>query len=274
MKMEGNMMKLQPTATWERITPFLAAEMLRRNTNNRTPRQKRVYGLADAMRRGAFKANGETIKFGRNNELIDGQHRLLAIVMSGVEQTILVVRDLERDEVFDTIDTGSARTGGDALKVQGEKHTNVMAAGLKTIVILEREGQPSFARVVAHDELRKKLEMYPNIRHWAGLQTQADTWRRMTLSGVCGVFAMFEGAGAEAKTLEDFINGVKSGAGLKEGDPRLVFRERMLSKKHGTRMETAMFYALFIKAVNAWVNDRNIGVLRWRVEEDFPKIGA
>lgn len=53
----------QPVASIERITPKLASEMLLTNRRNRRLRAHRVGQMAEAMRRGEWELNGESIKF-------------------------------------------------------------------------------------------------------------------------------------------------------------------------------------------------------------------
>src|SRR6185369_8200893 len=94
------------------ITPLLAEHYLTKNTTNRRVTQTNVDYLTDQMRKGLYKENtGETIKFSRSGKLIDGQHRLLAIVKSGKSFKFTIAEDLE-DNVFHVLDTGKTRNAG------------------------------------------------------------------------------------------------------------------------------------------------------------------
>lgn len=63
------------------ITPDIAKEMLERNLNNRSVSPSRVDMYADDMARGEWQANGEAICFNESGNLINGQHRLMAVVI-------------------------------------------------------------------------------------------------------------------------------------------------------------------------------------------------
>lgn len=72
---------------------------------------------ARQMREGLWHFNAETIKFDVNGNLLDGQHRLMAIVKSGCAISCLVVRNLP-SEVFSTIDRGTIRSYGDVFSIK------------------------------------------------------------------------------------------------------------------------------------------------------------
>jgi hypothetical protein len=87
------------------ITPEWAAKTLaEKNTRNRPISRPHVEALANEIRRGAWQVNGDTIKLSPDGQLIDGQHRLAAVVKAGVSIQSFVVEGISFD-VFHTIDT-------------------------------------------------------------------------------------------------------------------------------------------------------------------------
>ena len=117
----------------ERITPSIASEYLRKNTPfNRSIRSKRVETYADEMRRGGWKLNGESICFNKKGELVDGQHRLLAIIKAGVPIETTVIRGIENDVVL--FDRGGNRTETQILRMRNDvvfKPSNSIIASIK-----------------------------------------------------------------------------------------------------------------------------------------------
>ena len=103
-----------PTADWEQITPDVAAQYLSRNEGNRRLSEAHVKLLAGDMKRAGYLITGDTIKFDRTGRLIDGQHRLNAIVASGLAQKTLVVRGLD-PMVQAVIDAQKRRSAADAI---------------------------------------------------------------------------------------------------------------------------------------------------------------
>ena len=91
-----------------------------REQGNRPLRTSCIERYADIIKRGQWELNGETIKFDTSGTLLDGQHRLSAVILAGMPIKSYVIRDLPR-KVFDTLDTGKGRTGADVLSLRGEK---------------------------------------------------------------------------------------------------------------------------------------------------------
>lgn len=104
----------------EIITPEIAEEMLTHNyEGNRNVRESYVLQLASVMKAGRYiSQNGQTIVFGIDDGVLyDGQHRLLAVVRSGVTQAFGVARIKDGKEAYKTIDNGTKRTAADFLSV-------------------------------------------------------------------------------------------------------------------------------------------------------------
>ena len=100
------------------ITPANAAKILdEKNFSNRILSETRVNQYKRAMVDGEWQFNGDPIRFSSDKVLSDGQHRLKAVVLSGVSQSFLFVENLPRKSAL-TIDIGKARTGGDVLSIE------------------------------------------------------------------------------------------------------------------------------------------------------------
>lgn len=107
----------------ETITPDMAEAYLTHNfANNRAIRKDRVASYARDMKAGEWKLTGEAIKFNEDNELVDGQTRLWAVVASGTAAQFLVVRGLPREAV-QKLDKGLSRSFADAVKISGTGDT-------------------------------------------------------------------------------------------------------------------------------------------------------
>ena len=75
---------------WTLVTPTMAEDMLKDNTENRTLRPKHVDRLVKDMREDRFLTTHQGIAFDERGKLIDGQHRLHAIRNSRIAQWVLV----------------------------------------------------------------------------------------------------------------------------------------------------------------------------------------
>lgn len=102
----------------ETITPVLAEEYLRHNTKNRQLRKNLVSFYAEQMRKGQWMLNGEAVIFNEQGTLVDGQHRLSAVIEADKGIDMLVVRNADKDS-FATIDSGVSRKVQDTFYVKG-----------------------------------------------------------------------------------------------------------------------------------------------------------
>lgn len=104
------------TARKERIDPRLAEEMLKTSAGNRKIRQHRVDDWVAAIKRGEWRPTSQCIGFNVRGQLIDGHHRLNAVVKSGVSIETMVVYGLPIDAV-DVTDIGVKRSYADRLNL-------------------------------------------------------------------------------------------------------------------------------------------------------------
>ena len=118
------------------VTPAIASAYLEMNAGNRPLTNSHVLALSKSMIRGEWIFNGDSIRITKSGLLIDGQHRLSAIIASGLPQKAMVVTGLD-DAAFLTIDCGRIRGAQDSLAIQGYQCTNVLAAIARYVVNIE-----------------------------------------------------------------------------------------------------------------------------------------
>lgn len=110
-----------------RVTPDLAGEMLKKNSEGqRTISKLAVERYAADMTTEDWIFNGAPVIMSKQNKLLDGQHRLSAIVESGQPQILLVVHGLDA-AAMSTIDAGRQRSYADILKIREVQHYAVVA---------------------------------------------------------------------------------------------------------------------------------------------------
>lgn len=80
------------TVEVEDITPEMAEKYLSNNFKHREITQERVDKFVNKMHDSEWKFNGKVIIFDDKGMLLNGQHRLTAVVQSGVTLRTLVVR--------------------------------------------------------------------------------------------------------------------------------------------------------------------------------------
>jgi hypothetical protein len=97
------------TTTIETVTPAMAADWLKMNTNNRPLDQKRVQAFADDIRLGRWQTTHQGIALSKDGRLLDGQHRLSAIVVAQRSVQMMVFHGVD-PRTFTVMDRGKPRT--------------------------------------------------------------------------------------------------------------------------------------------------------------------
>ncbi len=98
------------------ITPEIATRFLGFNEQNRRVRHGWVGYLAYSIKSGEWQATHQGIAFSESGRLLDGQHRLMAIVKADIAINVMVTYGLP-DNAFSAIDNGMKRTDEDLTKL-------------------------------------------------------------------------------------------------------------------------------------------------------------
>lgn len=125
-------MKIKVNAEIMEITPTIAKIWLEKNANNRPLRQGVVNAYAEDMLHNRWEVNAQPIVFGRAGELLDGQHRLNAIVKANVPVYMMVVNDAPSSKLYDV---GLRRSTPDILRFKDNNNTGFMYSAYGISVI-------------------------------------------------------------------------------------------------------------------------------------------
>lgn len=98
-------------------TPQIAEDWLQANTHNRELRESRVNYFMGEIKAGRWRLTHQGIAFGSNRVLLDGQHRLWAIALSGESVPVMVSVNIPPDSL-EAIDV-SMRSVADILTLDG-----------------------------------------------------------------------------------------------------------------------------------------------------------
>jgi hypothetical protein len=195
--------------------------------NNRNIRKRHVTFLARQIKDGLWKTNGATIVF-NGDQLIDGQHRLMAVIQSGHAIVAPVVRGVDTG-AFETIDTGILRTGRGRAGRDGHDAWRATRGGgavryrLQKRVLFGRTQRPS------HAEIAEFCRRNPGIGD--SLEFVTGGGNETMLMSVSIMSALHY---LMAKKDEEMANalfaGIRDGfQGLAADDPFFVLREKLIS---------------------------------------------
>jgi hypothetical protein len=130
------------------ITPATATTWLEGNTHNRPVRDATVKRYARDMKAGRWQLTHQGIAFGPEGELLDGQHRLWAIVTAETAVRMMVARGVSPG-VQAVIDDNMPRSAGDGLKLQYDTPTRaVEVAVAKWLASDQVRSRPSRQEVI------------------------------------------------------------------------------------------------------------------------------
>lgn len=266
------------TVSLEEVTREISEQWMARNIRNRKLKKATARRLAAALARSEWKFTGETIKFDRHGNLLDGQHRLEACIESGVSFVALVVWDLDPD-VFVILDSGDSRKPADVLHIDGNEEAGVKAAITrwhrfyvenKTLNV-EGSKHPSRQQIIDYYHGHKEA------MDWA-VTNGCSIWKRpprlLSKAEWCFLFLVFGELDREDAYL--FLQALSEGTGLKEDDPIYQLRQKLIenvSSRH-RKMEMSSKMALCIKAWNLYRRGKTVKNLVWRAVgpagESFP----
>ena len=126
------------------VTPTIAKAWLAKakesGFENRYIQQTVVNSYADTMRQGKWMLNGEALVFDQNGILINGQHRLNAVIKADRDIEFLVVDGVDH-KAFSTFDCGRNRTLGQLLSMNGVENYNICASIVAAATIMKSGAQ-------------------------------------------------------------------------------------------------------------------------------------
>ncbi|KKN35654.1 hypothetical protein LCGC14_0781510 [marine sediment metagenome] len=258
----------KPTAKVERITPTIAKKWLKdlNYEDNRNINDSKVRFLARQLEAGHWILNGATICFDVEGSMIDGQHRLAAIIMAKKPADTFIVRGLQT-EAYTTIDQGWKRSHSQILAASGVKWASQVVSTSKFVWTYESDGVIMKKRVleISVDEVQLVLEYKPEINEAVKLIME-NKLHRLLHGGIAAYTAWHLLKINEAKAIE-FFNSLGDGANLKKGHPVLVLRDRLMKGKiEKTMWDNMEVFSFLVRAWNAFMAGKTITCLRLKTK--------
>lgn len=267
------------TMTLETITPEVAKDYLYMNRVNRRLQMNTVNFYARQMREGLWRLNGDAIRFAETGDLLDGQHRLMAVLDAETPLTTWVARGLPTEAQL-TMDQQRKRTAGDLLTMIGMVRGNQVAAIARFIKRWD-EGERSIrgfsggqrpmsnAEIVA---LVQTSDVYAEAAVAASVRGLAGQAPPKAVGALWVLTSRIDPQFADA-----FFLYLASGADLSEGNPILTLRRFWANlsspsvRRGGANM--ALFVMAGVRSWNAWVEGRGLGTISYK-SNDIPEVLA
>ena len=217
------MLTASTSITFETVTPEIAQELLNNpRPINRPISRERVLFWAEMMVKGNFDPNVMWIQIDWNGGLINGQHRLSAIIESNIPQRMWVQRGCD-PAMIHKIDTGYKRTASNSIAMERFADANAVAGVIRAI------------HIISSNELKLKMHNQ-EIVEWAVLyreeiQSTVRAWRQVAAPYYSYWYAalgfIYTHRLNEADTAETIREVFKSGVPSRKGCPAHAAREWM-----------------------------------------------
>lgn len=250
----------------EIITPAYAKQLLAQNCPNRPLSKSTVNRYANDMTNDRWNNNGQGIVLTAEGKLLDGQHRMAAVLKAGIPVGMLVVRGVP-EETFKTMDSGKARSLSDVLAIEGYVNTPLLAA---VAVNSYRYACGAANYHASKAALEVFVRAHPYLVDASGLlRGKSSKLPKTPIAAV--VFLANEKRAYDAETVS-FVEALLSGEGLFKGDPRLTLREWMINHKGLAGVFQQQTFAATARAWNAHVSGRELVQLRGLVSATFKSV--
>jgi len=243
------------------VNSELAAEWLKTNNFNRRLSPTIIQRYANEMKNDRWNFTGDSIKFNCDGILLDGQHRLEALIRSNTKQKFIVVWGLEK-KIFFNLDIGKRRTLTDVLTIKDKKkYTSALAAAIRlcqsydagTIETLNYEHNSA----VLYNYFEENPKIEKSLDYVVDIDKDGTI---LKLSFVAAVHYILQRIAA--KEADEFIKSVMTGENLDKTSPIYLLREKLIEMRFKKYMaDNKMLFIMFFKAWNyfrAGANPKNI----------------
>ncbi|MBX7224108.1 MAG: hypothetical protein K1Y36_29600 [Blastocatellia bacterium] len=256
------------------VTPRLARQWLDLNSNNRPLSRAYVEELARALRSGQFRTTHQGLAFDTQGRLRDGQHRLTAIVETGIAAEMLVSTGLTETEL-QAIDDGRRRTAQQVLSMLNEGDVSHFTTAIARELLIGGQPKEGVKRLRP-----TRLDLVECFRRHQEAIAYADQNLPQQGTGirvgyVAAVLARAFYRVDRAKL--DHFAAVLAGGYGKDGDESIIrLRNHILRVRREHQRGAALrddIYAKTEKTLKEWVEGKSSSRLTGAKEELFPLAG-
>lgn len=265
------------------IGPDEARELLALNTANRDISAFTLTRYVNDMQGGLWRFNGEPIILAVSSSgalrLLDGQHRLQAVVRSGCTVPFLVVTlaaedGISVDDVFSTINQGKTRSLRDYMRtsIEGASLSSTglraLVAGIQGLLIVDfliSTGHNRFSTMTLPQRIQHYQAHRDDAEWAAGVRIDQPKSLQALPAGVLAAgIAMHRVVPVETDT---FFRSVLTGEMLRSVDPAYALRQALISRavaQQATNSDAAnhAWYGLTLAAWRAYCEGRDVVLLR------------
>jgi hypothetical protein len=256
---------MQPKVTIEKISPKIAAAWLKKNApNNRSKKNDRIRQYASDMSRGRWFLSDQAISFNVRGELVNGQNRLHAVILSGVTIQAIVMRGLPLESMM-ILDKAMRRSTDDIFIIAGKNYPRGCGATVRRM-LLGFKANPS--TTISDNEIDEFMQVWGDGVSFAHAVIHRG---RYSSASIRAPIARAYYCGHEQEKLSRFAKVVITGIMEPREDAAVLLRNFVVdlgTTHHGH--DRQKLYAMTEIALEHFLNGKKLSKLIPRDEELFP----
>lgn len=254
------------------ITPALAEIMLAHNEENRPIRRHKVDQHIRNLQEKNFILTHQGIAFSKEGMLNDGQHRLKAIVESGISAPMTVTFGCAREE-FEVIDQGGSRTSADIMHIKGRDNPKIRASiSARVLSFEDKDNKHLTAQKITNYEATLNQDLM-NEACECGVKA-----RKISPPATVGLayYHIRANTKQSGEKINQFWDSFVSGASLPASSPILKIRNLLVEghdfgQKSGTQRAIKEAAAIIL-AWNAWAGGTRFTKGKWPHTTSLPEV--
>jgi hypothetical protein len=217
----------------------------------------------------------EFIKIGKSGTILDGHHRLKAVIKADMPVEFQVVFDVD-DSVFSVLDTGKSRNASDVFRISGITHNACIPPIISMYHYLKKNKKAGMQK---NEKLTNAqiLEIYQsNESFWQEITRKTlvfyNAFSKVLTPSVIGGFLSHLSLYSDKVVAEKFMKQLTTGANIENGTI-LLLRDKLIADKISVKKMTLTYkYAIIIKCWNFFRQNISVKVLKIDfTKEEFPK---
>lgn len=266
-------------ATIRKVTPQWAAEVLDRTSRQIAEgklKQRRVSNVtvlkyAADMQSGDWAITGQGISFDDEGKLIDGQHRLMAVVRAGKSINMLVTTGLlattggHNFKTIHAFDIGRNRKLPDQLMIEGYRNTALMASVVRNLAVMATSG---IIQSVSNPQGIAILEkIVVPAEKLVAIVCKGDRWYNGRGYIIASLVMLYQ---SKPEETELFATDYNELVNLKKGSPVLAAYKYFNSNEFRTRsgyVATKKAQLIMATALRAYCEDRTLEYIKGAQED-------
>lgn len=216
------------------ITPEIAKLWLTiYNKRNRKLNKRRVNKYVRDIEAGLWKLNGESIKISDQNILLDGQHRLEAVVQSGKSIESVVITNIPASNgVFESIDAGMPRSATDAMRLDGMSYACLIPAIIR--MVADYGWDQTWERSMSSIEVKSIIDM--DYNSWVAAAEASEEMKTTCVPSVWGAF-YYMASKQWPESIKLFHNRISRMTNISDGSPVIALNRVLMQFKGKTRKD-------------------------------------